>query len=105
MNTCETCQHWHRKKSGVRADGAAVGECRAHTPGRDFTWPRTAAKDYCSEHSATQVHYAQASQATVQATAGSLLSLDAGTSGDAPPAPAVDGDGGSGNRRRSRAKA
>lgn len=115
MNTCESCQHWHPKKPGVRM-GEAVGECRAHAPGRDFTWPRTAARDYCSEHTTHQAQFATAATVFEQTGykpgqivpmngAGALPNLDAGTTGDAPPPAAIAADDGPGNRRRGRAKA
>jgi hypothetical protein len=71
MKRCETCIHWHKKAAGARG-GDAVGECRAGTPSRDFTWPRTRAGDHCSQY---------ASAATMDPPP-SLF--DAGTPGERP---------------------
>lgn len=53
MNSCQTCRHWHTHRSAVRHADAAIGECHATPPARDFTWHRTKATDTCGNFSAT----------------------------------------------------
>lgn len=123
-HTCETCSHWKPIKGLVRT-GALAGQCHSGPPKADFAWPRTRATDHCSQHS-DQVQFAQApapklapgtivkveprkgetlgdaaertlaSHAAAPAEAGQLT-LDAGNTGDAPPAGASAS--GTGNRR------
>ena len=51
MNSCQTCRHWHTHRSAVRQADAAIGECHAVPPSRDFAWVRTKATDACGNFS------------------------------------------------------
>jgi len=49
-NRCDSCRHWNKLPAhlSVRSGSAGeAGECRAFPPLVNFSFPRTAAADFC----------------------------------------------------------